>query len=76
VSARKNTGVGLLAVSIFYSAADLLGWLRPSLLRMRAHAGWERTAGDVLASLSFKAVTLIIGALLAFWPDRTSFDAR
>jgi hypothetical protein len=69
---RKNIGVGLLALSVLYSAADLLGWLRPPLLRMRAHGGSERIAAIILGSMSFKAVILIVGALAAFWPARPS----
>jgi hypothetical protein len=68
---RKNLGVLLLAVSAAYSALELSGWLRPSFLRMRAHGGAERLAAVVLGSLSLKAVLLIVGALLAFWPMRT-----
>jgi hypothetical protein len=67
---RKNLGVLLLAVSAAYSAVELSGWLRPSFLRMRAHGGSERLAAVVLGSLSLKAILLIAGALLAFWPMR------
>jgi len=67
---RRNIGVGVLALSVLYSAADLLGWLKPTLLRMRVHEGWERTTGIVLGSLTLKAVVLASGILLAFWPDR------
>ena len=67
---RRNIGVGLLAVSVLYSAADLLGWLRPALLRMRIHEGWERTTAVWMGSLTFKAVVLASGILLAFWPER------
>jgi hypothetical protein len=68
---RKNLGVLILALSVAYSAAELSGWLRPSFLRMRAHGGSERLAAVILASLSLKAILLILGALLAFWPVRT-----
>ena len=67
---RRNIGVGVLALSILYSALDLLGWLRPYFLRMRAHGGAERAAAVLFSSLSFKAVILFSGILLAFWPER------
>ena len=67
---RRNLGVAVLAASALYSAVDLLGWLRPPMLRMRAHGGVERMIALTLASLSFKAIVLIAGALLTFWPDR------
>jgi hypothetical protein len=67
---RKHIGVALLAVSVLYSAVDLLGLLRPMFLRMRAHAGAERTFALVIGSVSLKAVLLLTGALLAFWPER------
>jgi hypothetical protein len=73
---RKNVGVAVLALSVLYSAIDLLGWLRPSLIRMRAHGGWERTVALVAGSLFLKGVVLLAGLLLAFWPDRSSVDAR
>ncbi len=73
---RKNIGIAVLAFSVCYSAIDLLGWVRPPLLRMRAHGGWERTAALVVSALAFKALILAAGALLAFWPDRSSFNAR
>jgi hypothetical protein len=63
--------VALLAVSVLYSAADLFGWLRPVLLRMRIHEGMERSAGIVLGSLTFKAALLFTGIILAFWPERS-----
>ena len=68
---RKHIGVGVLALSAIYNAIDLLGWLRPEFLRMRAHAGWERTTALIIGSLFFKGVILIAGALLAFWHDRS-----
>jgi cation transporter-like permease len=68
---RKNAGVAILALSVVYSFIDLLGWLRPPLLRMRAHGGSERLLAIVLASLSLKAVVLLVGVLLAFWPERS-----
>jgi hypothetical protein len=68
---RKNLGVTILALSVVYSLIDLLGWLRPPLLRMRAHGGPERLAAIVLSSLSLKAVVLIVGALLTFWPEQS-----
>jgi hypothetical protein len=67
---RRNIGVAVLAVSALYSAADLLGWLRPVLLRMRIHDGWERTTAIWIGSLTLKAVVLASGILLAFWPER------
>ena len=67
---RKNAGVWILAVSAFYSAIDLSGRTRPLLLRWRAHGGLERTLAVVLGSLSFKALLLFTGVLLAFWPSR------
>jgi hypothetical protein len=68
--ARQHAGVIVLAVSLGYSAFDLLGWLRPLLLRWRAHTGVPHTAAIVLGSLTFKALILIAGMLLAFWPAR------
>jgi cation transporter-like permease len=68
---RKNLGVTILALSAVYSLIDLLGWLRPPLLRMRVHGGPERLAAIALSSLSLKAVVLIVGVLLAFWPERS-----
>lgn len=67
---RRNIGVGVLAVSVLYSALDLLGWLRPWLIRLRIHEGPRRMAAIALGSLSFKAVLLAAGVLLAFWPGR------
>ena len=69
---RRNIGVGVLALSVIYSALDLLGWLRPVLLRMRIHEGPRRAAAIVLGSLFFKAVLLTGGVLLTFWPERPS----
>ena len=68
---RRQVGVVVLAASVLYSAADLLGWLRPVLLRMGAHAGPRRTTAIVLGSLTFKAVILAIGLVLAYWPERS-----
>ena len=73
---RKNIGVWILALSICYSTVDLLGWLRPRFMMMRAHGGWERTIAAIAGSLFLKAVILGAGALLAFWPERRSLDAR
>ena len=68
---RKNIGVTVLGVSVIFSALDLLGWLRPPLLRMRAHGGMERAVGIIVGSLSLKAIVLAVGVLLAFWPSPT-----
>jgi hypothetical protein len=67
---RRHLGVGVLALSVIYSVLDLLGWLRPVLLRLRIHEGVPRMAAILLGSLFFKAVMLIGGVLLAFWPER------
>jgi hypothetical protein len=67
---RQKAGVSILAATVLYYALDLLGWLRPFFLRMRANAGARRTIAIVLGSLTFKAVILIVGILLAFWPER------
>jgi hypothetical protein len=67
---RQTVGVTLLIVSIIYSAVDLGGWLRPVLLRWRAHAGIERTAALMLGSLLVKGIVLFVAAVLAFWPKR------
>jgi hypothetical protein len=67
---RRAIGVGVLALSVLYSAADLVGWLRPTLLRLRVHQGPSRWAAIVLGSLTLKAVVLMTGAVLAFWPQR------
>jgi hypothetical protein len=67
---RRAIGVGMLALSVLYSAADLIGWLRPMLLRMRVHSGPSRWAAIVLGSLTLKAIVLLTGAVLAFWPQR------
>ncbi len=69
-SRRRQIGVGVLAVSVAYSAVDLLGWLHPVLLRMAIHAGLRHRAAVVLGSLTFKALILFAGAVLAFWPER------
>jgi hypothetical protein len=62
--------MGVLALSVIYSALDLLGWLRPTLLRLRIHEGPRRMTAIVLGSLFFKAIVLIGGVLLTFWPER------
>ena len=67
---RRSVGVGVLALSVIYSALDLLGWLRPALMRLRIHEDLRRTTALVLGSLFLKAVMLIGGVLLAFWPER------
>ena len=67
---RKNIGVAVLALSVIFFAADLMGVFRPALLLMRAHGGTERLVGVILGSLSLKAILLITGILLAFWPNR------
>ena len=69
---RRNFGVALLAGSVLYSAIDLLGWMRPIFLRMRIHEGTRRMAAIALGSLTFKAIILISGVLLAFWPEPPS----
>lgn len=68
---RRHTGIALLAASVIYSAVDLLGWLRPIFLRMRIYEGPRRTAAIVLGSLTFKAIILLSGIVLAFWPERS-----
>ena len=73
---RKNIGVFILALSVCYSAVDLLGWLHPRFILMRAHGGWERTIAVIAGSLFVKAVILVAGGLLAFWPERQSLDAK
>ena len=67
---RQAVGATLLIVSIVYSAVDLGGWLRPVLLRWRAHPGIERTAALVVGSLLMKGIVLFVAAVLAFWPSR------
>jgi hypothetical protein len=67
---RKNIGVALLALSVIFFAADLMGTFKPMFLRMRAHGGTERFIAVILGSLSLKAVILFAGILLAFWPER------
>jgi hypothetical protein len=67
---RQSVGVVVLAVSVVYSLADLLGWLRPYFLRWRAHPGTAHTIANVLDALSFKAMLLLVGIVLAFWPSR------
>jgi hypothetical protein len=66
---RRTVGVGVLALSALYSAIDLLGWMRPVLLRMRIHEGFRRNAAIVLGSMTFKAIILVSGMVLAFWPQ-------
>jgi hypothetical protein len=66
---RKHIGVAILAASIVFSALDLIGWVKPPLLRMRAHGGTERAIAIMLGSLSLKAIVLFAGVLLAFWPS-------
>ena len=61
----------VFALSVLYSAANLLGWTRPVLLRMGTHPGPRRTMAVVLGSLTFKAVILAIGMVLAYWPERS-----
>ena len=56
--------------SVLWYALDLLGWFKPRLILMRAHGGAERLAAVVLGSLSLKAVVLVAGILLAFWPSK------
>src|SRR5262249_25421911 len=56
----QDAGVVVLAVSFAYSALDLLGWLRPILLRWRADGGVRHTLAVVLGSLTFKALVLIV----------------
>jgi hypothetical protein len=65
---RQTAGVLVLVVSLVYSTVDLFGWLRPLLLRWRARGGIEHVAAVVFGALTFKAVILIAGILLAFWP--------
>jgi hypothetical protein len=67
---RRAIGVGVLALSVLYSLADLSGWIRPMLLRMRAHDGPTRWLAIVIGSLTLKALVLAAGAVLAFWPER------
>jgi hypothetical protein len=69
---RQTFGVIMLAASIGYSALALTPQFHPMSLRMRAHGGVERMAALVLGSLSFKAGLLIVAAILAFWPTKTS----
>lgn len=69
---RQTLGVIILVASIAYSALALTSRFHPMSLRMRAHGGIERMAALVLGSLSFKASLLIVAAILAFWPTRTS----
>ena len=67
---RQNFGVLLLALSLVYSVLFITGRFHPMWLRMRAHGGAERAIATVLGSLSFKAVLLIVAALVAFWPEK------
>ena len=64
-------GVAILAASLIYDIVFLLGWFHPMALRMRARGGAERAAAIVLGSLSFKAVLLVAGAFVAFWPVKS-----
>jgi hypothetical protein len=38
-------------------------------LRMRIHEGFRRNAAIVLGSMTFKAIILVSGMVLAFWPE-------
>ena len=67
---RQNFGVLVLAASLAFSGFYLAGTFHPMALRMRAHGGFERAAAIALSSLTLKAVVLIAGAILAFWPAR------
>jgi len=67
---RQNFGVAVLALSLVYSALYLTGRFHPMWLRMRAHGGTERAIATVFGSLAFKAIVLIAGAFMAFWPER------
>ena len=67
---RRTIGVWVLGGSLVYSLADLLGWLRPKLLMLGVNGGAKRTLAVVLGSLAFKAVLLVAGIGLAFWPGR------
>lgn len=69
---RQNFGVFLIFVSLAYSALALTNRFHPMWLRMRAHGGAERLIATALGSLTLKAVVLIVGAVLAFWPERKS----
>ena len=69
---RQTLGVVMLAVSVAYSAVAPTARFHPLSLRVRAHGGIERIAAIVLGTLSFKATLLIVTAILAFWPSRTS----
>ena len=68
---RRRVGIGVLGLSVLYSAVDLIGWLRPFLLRMRIHEGFRRNAAIVLGSMTFKAIILLSGMVLAFWPEHS-----
>jgi len=67
---RRTVGVVLLAISVIDSLLWLSGWLHPIALRWRAQGGLERSLVIVLSSLTFKAVVLFAGVILAFWPQR------
>ena len=67
---RRTVGILLLAASVIDSLLWLSGWFHPVALRWRAHGGVERAAAIALGSLTFKAVLLMAGALLAFWPSK------
>ena len=69
---RQNFGVLLIAISLVYSALELTKRFHPMWLRMRAHGGAERLIATALGSLSLKAIVLIAGAALAFWPEKKS----
>jgi hypothetical protein len=73
---RRDVGVVVLALSVAYSAVDLLGWLHPVLLRMGVHEGPRRTFSLLLGSLTFKTILLASGILLAFWPERPGRRSR
>jgi hypothetical protein len=67
---RRTVGVFLLAVSVVDSLLWLSGWFHSIALRWRAHGGVERAIAIVLGSLTFKALLLFTGVVLAFWPQR------
>lgn len=69
---RQNFGVFLIAVSMVYSGLELTKRFHPMWLRMRAHGGAQWLIATALGSLSLKAIVLIVGALLAFWPEKKS----
>jgi hypothetical protein len=67
---RRTVGVFLLAISVVDSLLWLSGWFHPIALRWRAQGGLEHTIVIVLSSLTFKALLLFSGAVLAFWPKK------